>query len=68
MHLKVTSELLQEEWITSLIQNDAEIDSDNIEEVFSDIQERLLSISYKAGKKENKDGVRDNWVQAWSAL
>ena len=68
MHLKVTKELLMEEWIGSSSQNTEEIHSENIEEVFSTLQERALNINYKATKKETKDGVRDNWVQSWSAL
>ena len=57
-----------EEWIGSSSQNTEEIHSENIEEVFSTLQERALNINYKATKKETKDGVRDNWVQSWSAL
>ena len=68
VHLKVSKELLMEEWVGVSSQNIEEIHSENIEEVFSTLQERALNINYKATKKETKDGARDNWVQTWSPL
>ena len=47
----------------------ADIDKDNIEEIFKGIQDRVLSITYRVSKKDSTTGGdRENYIMSWEDI